>query len=170
MRQHRGMRPQDIVILLKIAALKDTPWLAKDLAQSLNISASEVSESLNRSKLAGLLSGDKKQLMKSNLIEFLEHGLRYVFPVKAGAIQRGMPTAHSAPPLKDVVMSDDVYVWPWAEGLIRGQTIEPLHPNVPAACAKDPLLYELLALVDALRLGRAREKQRAVEALRQRIL
>ncbi len=170
MRQHRGMRPQDIVILLKIAALKDTPWLAKDLAQSLNISASEVSESLNRSKLAGLLSGDKKQLMKSNLIEFLEHGLRYVFPAKAGAIQRGMPTAHSAPPLKDVVMSDDVYVWPWAEGLIRGQTIEPLHPNVPAACAKDPLLYELLALVDALRLGRAREKQRAVEALRQRIL
>ncbi len=170
MKQHRGMRPQDVVILLKIAALKDTPWLAKDLAQSLSISASEVSESLNRSKLAGLLSGDKKRLMKNNLMEFLEHGLRYVYPAKAGAIQRGMPTAHSAPPLRDVISSDEVYVWPWAEGRVRGQAIEPLHPGVPAACAKDPRLYELLALVDTLRLGRTREKQRAVDALRQRIL
>ena len=36
---------------LEIAALKDKPWLAKDLALSLNISASEVSESLNRSQI-----------------------------------------------------------------------------------------------------------------------
>ena len=170
MKQHRGMRPQDVVILLKIAALKDTSWLGKDLARSLSISASEVSESLNRSKLAGLLSEDKKRLMKNNLLEFLEHGLRYVFPVKAGAIQRGMPTAHSAPPLKDVVLSDEPYVWPWAKGRVRGQTVEPLHPGVPDACAEDPQLYELLALTDVLRLGRARERLRAVEALCQRIL
>ena len=65
MKKHKGMRPHDIIILLKIAALKDKPWLAKDLAQSLGISASEVSESLNRSKLAALVSADKKRLMKS---------------------------------------------------------------------------------------------------------
>ena len=108
--------------------------------------------------------------MKNNLLEFLEHGLRYVFPVKAGAIQRGMPTAHSAPPLKDVVLSDEPYVWPWAKGRVRGQTVEPLHHGVPAACAEDLQLYELLALTDVLRLGRARERRQAVEALRQRIL
>ncbi len=170
MKKHKGMRPHDVVILLKIATLKDQPWLAKDLAQSLNISASEVSESLNRSKLAGLISGDKKRLMKNNLLEFLEHGLRYVFPAEAGAIQRGMPTAHSAPPLSRFIAADEAYVWPWPEGQARGQAIEPLHRGVPGACAKDPFLYELLALTDALRLGRAREKQQAMEALRQRIL
>ncbi len=170
MKQHKGMRPHDVVILLKIAALKDKSWLAKDLAQSLYISASEVSESLNRSKLAGLVSGDKKRLMKNNLLEFLEHGLRYVFPAKAGAIQRGMPTAHSAPPLNQLISAEDSYVWPWAKGQARGQAVEPLHTGAPDACAKDPLLYELLALTDALRLGRAREKQQAVEALHQRIL
>lgn len=170
MKQHKGMRPHDVVILLKIAALKNTPWLAKELAQSLNISASEVSESLNRSKLAGLISGDKKRVMKNNLLEFLEHGLRYVFPAKPGAIQRGMLTAHSAPPLNDSIAAEEPYVWPWAEGQARGQAIEPLHPGVPGACIKDPLLYELLALTDALRLGRVREKEQALEALRQHIL
>ena len=170
MKQHKGMRPHDIVILLKIAALKNKSWLAKDLAQSLNISASEVSESLNRSKLAGLLSGDKKRLMKANLLEFLEHGLRYVYPAEIGAIQRGMPTAHSAPPLNDYIFEDEFYVWPWAEGEERGQTIEPLHPGVPDACAKDPLLYQFLALTDTLRLGRVRERERAMKILHQHIL
>lgn len=165
MKEHKGMRPHDIVILLKIAALKDKPWMAKDLALSLNISASEVSESLNRSRLASLISNDKKRLMKNNLIEFLEHGLSYVYPIEPGGVQRGMPTAHSAPPLNNYISADESYVWPWAEGEARGQAIEPLHPGVPGACAKDPFLYELISMVDAIRFGRVREKQRAVEEL-----
>lgn len=170
MKQHKGMRPQDIVILLKIAALKDNYWMAKDLAESLKISASEVSESLNRSKLAMLISSDKKKLMKRNLLDFLEHGLRYVYPAEPGAIQRGMLTAHSAPPLKNYISAEESYVWSWAEGQSRGQVVEPLHPEVPGACVKDTVLYELLALVDAIRLGRVREKQQAIEELRKRIL
>ncbi|MCK4558349.1 MAG: hypothetical protein KAV45_01095 [Calditrichia bacterium] len=169
MKEHKGMRPHDIIILLKIAALKDKPWMAKDLALSLNISASEVSESLNRSKLASLLSNDKKRLMKNNLLDFLEHGLGYVYPTEPGGIQRGMPTAHSAPPLNYYFSADESYVWPWAEGEVRGQAIEPLHPGVPDACAKDPTLYELISMVDAIRFGRAREKQKAVEEFRKRI-
>jgi predicted transcriptional regulator len=170
MKQHKGMRPQDVVILLKIATLKKKNWMAKDLAESLKISASEVSESLNRSKLATLISADKKRLMKNNLLDFLEHGLRYVYPAEPGAIQRGMSTAHSASPLNSYISAEESYVWPWAEGETRGQAIEPLHPGVPGACAKDPVLYESLALVDALRLGRVREKQQAMEELRKRIL
>ncbi len=164
------MRPQDIVILLKIAALREEFWMAKDLAESLKISASEVSESLNRSKLARLVSGDKKMLMKNNLIDFLNHGLRYVYPVEPGSIQRGLPTAHSAPPLNMLIESDEVYVWPDAYGEYRGQGIEPLHPNVPHACKNDPQLYEILSLLDAIRIGRAREKQLAIEELKQRVL
>lgn len=170
MKKHRGMRSQDIVVLLKIAALRDTEWFLKDVAYTLGISQSEVSESLNRSKIAGLLSEGKKRLMKNNFLDFLEHGLRYVFPVEPGAIQRGMPTAHSAPPLNHYISAEEFYIWLWADGEARGQVIEPLHPGVPGASAKDPVLYELLALVDAIRLGRVREKQLAMEELRRRIL
>ena len=66
------MRPLDIVILLQMALYNRENWLLKDIANKLKISASEVSESLNRSAIAGLLSADKKTLMKDALIEFLE--------------------------------------------------------------------------------------------------
>ena len=127
MKKHSGMRSQDIVVLLKIAALREAEWFGKDMAYALGISQSEVSESLNRSQIAGLLSDGKKRLMKNNLLDFLQHGLRYVFPAEPGAIQRGMPTAHNAPPLNQHISAEEPYVWPWAEGEARGQAIEPLH-------------------------------------------
>jgi len=164
------MRPHDILILLKIAAKGQQEWLMKDLAIELGISASEVSESINRSVQAGLLLADKRKLMKSALLEFLQHGLAYVFPQQPGAIVRGVPTAHSAPPLSNMVESNEPYVWPSAKGNLRGQAIEPLHKSVAKAVLKDKKLYELLALVDAIRVGRVREKQIAVEELKKRIL
>lgn len=170
MKQHNGMRPHDIVILLKIATLKEHSWRAKDLAYSLNISASEVSESLHRSQLVQLLTADKKRLMRNNLLDFIEFGLRYVFPADPGAIQRGMPTAISGPPLNQKIVSDTAFVWPWADGQERGQAIAPLHPGVPDACSHDPALYEMLTLIDAIRLNKSREKQIAMEELRMRIL
>lgn len=163
------MRPHDIVILLKIAAKGDDSWYMKDLSYELGISASEISESINRSAIAGLISPDKKQLMKLALIDFLEYGLRYVYPQRPGALVRGIPTAHSASPLNETIVSDEPYVWPYAEGEVRGQAIEPLHPKVPEACLKDPSFYELLSLCDALRVGRVREKKIAIEELKNRI-
>ena len=169
MKIHKGMRPQDVVILLKIATKRQQEWYMKDLSYELGISQSEVSESLNRSMLAGLLAADKRKLMKGALLEFLQYGLRYVFPQRPGAITRGMTTAHSALPLNLAVSSEEHYVWPWAKGQHRGQSVEPLHPSVPRACQKDEQLHELLALVDALRMGRAREQKLAVKELRKRI-
>jgi predicted transcriptional regulator len=169
MKKHSGMRPHDIVILLKIAAKKDTPWLMKDLAIELGISGSEVSESLNRSSMAGLIAKDKKRLMKLSILDFLEHGLRYVYPQQPGAKVRGVPTAHAAPPLCKDIVSEEAYVWPYGEGKVRGESIEPLHPKVPEACLKDPEFYEYMALCDALRVGRAREKNQAIEILRKKL-
>lgn len=169
MKQHKGMRPLDIVVLLKIAAKRSQSWYMKDLAQELGISHSEISESLNRSVLAGLIANDKNMIIKGALLEFLQSGLRYVYPQKPGAIVRGLATAHSAPPLNKKIDSQEVYVWPWAKGNDRGQSVVPLHPSVPEACQKDNLLYELLALVDALRMGKAREQKLAIAALKERI-
>lgn len=169
MKEHRGMRPQDIVVLLKIASKEKVQWLVKDIAADLGISQSEVSESLHRSAQAGLISKNKRMLMKNALLDFLKYGLKYVYPQHPGSITRGIPTAHSAPPLNKEIVSEEIYVWPFAEGKVRGQRIEPLHKSVPLASLKDKKLYELLALTDALRVGKARERTIAIEELEKRI-
>ncbi|WP_445730699.1 hypothetical protein [Mariniflexile sp.] len=165
MKKHNGMRPHDIVILLKIVVKGDQDWLMKDIANELFISNSEVSESLNRSALAGLIANDKKRIMKQALVEFITSGLKYVYPQQPSGLVRGIATAHSASPLSEMIQSDELYVWPYAEGNKRGFSIEPLHPNVPKAALKDPVLHELLALADAIRLGNAREQKLATVEL-----
>ncbi len=162
------MSPQDIVILMKIVVYGNLQWYQKPLAESLGISQSEVSKSLNRSKYAGLLDPEGKTVMKMALIEFLQYGLRYVFPLKPGPVVRGIPTAHSATPLKEQIKSTEDYVWPYSKGILRGHSIVPLYPSVPEAALKDKKLYELLALVDALRVGRAREKEIAIFEIKKR--
>ena len=84
---------------------------------------------------------------------------------------RGMPTAHAAPPLNRHIResSEPPPVWPTAEGLQRGTEFSPLAKNVPSAARRDKKLYELLALVDAIRDGRAREREIAITELTQRI-
>lgn len=169
MKKHSGMRPHDIVVLIKIAAKGDNHWMMKDLSYELGISSSEISESLNRSVIANLITPDKKKLMKLALLDFIEHGLSYVYPQSPGALVRGIKTAHSAPPLNEIIVSEEHYVWPYSEGDTRGQAIEPLHPKVPEASLKDPNFYALMALCDVLRVGRAREKKVAIEELKRRI-
>lgn len=170
MKNHSGMRPHDLVVLLKIAAKGKQSWFMKDLSYELGISSSEISESINRSAIAGLIAPNKKTLMKLALLDFLEHGLRYVYPQQAGALVRGIPTAHSAPPLNKIIKSEEPYVWASANGNVRGQSITPLHPSVAEAIQKDEKLYELLALVDALRVGKSREKGIAIKELKTRLL
>ncbi len=169
MKKHNGMRPHDIPVLLKIIGKGKKDWYMKDLALELEISSSEISESLNRSVIAGLISSDKKQIKKLALLDFLKSGLRYVYPQQPGSIVRGMATSHSAPPLNSQIMSEEHYVWPDGKGSLRGQAIEPLHPNIPSACKKDHFFYELMALTDAIRIGKVREQTLAFEILKERI-
>lgn len=164
------MRPQDVVILLKIIANKEQKWFQRPLAEELYLSQSEISESISRSKYAGLLAYSIKKVNRDALMEFLQYGLSYVFPQHPGTIVRGIVTAHSAPPLNKLISSSELYVWPSAKGNVRGQCIMPLYPTVIEAAKRDSKLYELLALVDALRVGKAREKKLAIKELRNRIL
>ena len=170
MKKHNGMRPHDIVVLLKIAAKGKNNWMMKDLSYELGISASEITESINRSVFAGLIAQDKNRLMKLALLEFLKHGIRYVYPQKPGTLARGIKTAHSAQPLSKMISSTEHYIIPYAKGDTRGQIIEPLHPNLAEACMKDAVFYELVSLCDALRVGKVREKNLAIEELNKRLL
>jgi hypothetical protein len=168
-RNQYSMKPQDVVILLKIIALNNDNWQQLPLAYSLKMSQSEVSQSIARSKFAGLLNDTGKRVMRQALNDFLQYGLAVVFPAKPGAIVRGIPTAHSAAPLNREISNGDIYVWPFAMGGVRGHGITPLYASVPQAALEDERLYELLSLVDALRVGKVREKNLAAQELKRRI-
>lgn len=163
------MKEQDLVILLKKLTPKGRELSVRKLAEELGMSASSVSESLERSKQAQLIDRNKKRVNLLALQEFLIHGLAYVFPAQAGRVGRGVPTYVSASPLKEQLAANaDAYVWHDVHGTARGQQIEPLYPSVPEAVQRDEELYELLVIVDALRMGRAREKEIAVNELNKR--
>jgi hypothetical protein len=164
------MKPQDVVILLKIIAGNNDDWKQRVLADSLIMSQSEISQSVVRMQYAGLLFENGKKVMRNSLLEFLQYGISYVFPQKPGAMVRGIPTAHSFSPLNKIIMSDENYVWPSVKGKMRGQSILPLYPSVPDAVSNDNQLHELLSLVDALRIGKARERKLAVEELTNRLM
>ena len=168
-RSQNSMKPQDVVVLLKIIALNNDNWQQIPLAQSLKMSQSEVSQSVARSKFAGLLDDSSKRVMRQALFDFLQYGLAVVFPAKPGAVVRGIPTAHSAAPLAKEISSVEDYVWPFAKGNVRGHGITPLYATVPQAALNDEQLHALLALADALRVGKAREKKIAVQELKNRI-
>jgi predicted transcriptional regulator len=165
MRKHNGMRPQDIVILLKMISLNKAGLQLKEIAQSLHISSSEVTESLNRSYFAGLVDYNKKKVNRQSLFEFLQHGLHYVFPVHPGGMTNGIATAHSHPYLRKKFDSDLLYVWTDIHGKERGLSIEPLYQKQILAVKEDDELYKLLALTDVIRVGRRREINVAVNEL-----
>lgn len=164
------MRPQDIVILLKIVCYGNKSWNQLQMSEELFISQSEISQSIARSKYAGLLDDTGKNVRRLGLMEFIQYGIPYVFPQKPGAVVRGIPTAHSAPPLNKIIHSAENYVWPTGKGSLRGHSIIPLYQPVTKTILNDSLLYEFLALVDAIRVGRAREKTIAINELKKSLL
>lgn len=144
-------------------------WTMKELASELYISASEVTESFARNAYSGLLQGDKRQIMKTDFLNFLKWGLKFVFPVKVTTIGRGMVTAYSAKPLSSLIQSSEKVVWSYATGKEKGMIIEPLIPSLPKACELDSTFYELACLVDTLRIGKVREINLAYEELNKRL-
>ena len=163
------LKPQDIVVIGKILAKGAEHWSQGQIAHELKMSASEVNAAIKRAEKAGLLRKDTSQyrLVKSAVEEFLLHGFKYVFPTERGEPTRGIPTSAAAPPLREFFPGDEELppVWPDPEGEVRGYSLRPLYSSVPIAVKNDPELYEFLALLDALRSGRAREVNLAKKEL-----
>lgn len=166
------LRPLDIVVLLKLSLESGRPPYLQ-LANDLHLYPSEVYTSIKRCRASHFVQGPelKDRLNRSVLLEFLLHGIRYAFPAAKGALTRGVPTGYAAPPLNQVIAGggDPPPVWPFQDGAVRGYSFEPLHKNVPRAAQQDSRLYELLALVDAVRDGRAREREIASRELKKRL-
>lgn len=161
------LKPQDIFILLKLIALGSQKWSFAALAKSLFMSSSEVHAGYKRAEKSQLINPITKKPNLTALEEFLIHGIRYTFPVKRGELTRGLPTASAVEPLKGLLVTNEesIPVWPYAKGNVRGFAFEPLYKSVPQAVELDPKLYKLLALVDAIRGGRTRERAIATKEL-----
>ena len=170
--QQVALKPQDLLVLLALAAREATATYA-DLAAQTGLAASAVHASLKRAAAAGLVRYQERQpvLSKPQLREFLVHGAKYAFPAVSGRLTRGVPTAYAAAPLNAVIApsADPPPVWPHASGSVRGIGLVPLYPSVPQAALRDEKLYALLALFDALRSGQARERNQAQSMLEERL-
>jgi hypothetical protein len=161
------------MVLLKLVSIGDKPTTYAELAGTLGMSASEVHSSIVRARASRLVAVEKDRpvVLRSALKEFLLHGAKYAFPAVMGAPTRGVPTAYAAPPLASKITQPDEPppVWPDPQGEKRGIGFHPLYPTAPLASRQDRLLYELLALFDALRGGAARERQMASQLLSERL-
>jgi hypothetical protein len=166
------IKSQDIVVLAKlIARLGDENWSQNSIAFELCLSPSQINSALKRLVIAGLITPYKPPNKPQPIIqaceEFFIHGLKYVFPAKPGEIVRGVRTSYAAPSFNDEISlgSDAIPVWSYGEGEERGASLKPLYSSVPESVSKhpDPLFYDLLTLLDAIRSGR--EKQIAMQKL-----
>jgi len=161
------LKPIDVVVALRLAETPEAKY--EQLRADLGISTSWAHAAVGRLQAAGLLRPGSRTVNGLALREFLEHGLRYAFPAQPGAEVRGIPTAHSGPPLAARVVAEDTVVWPSASGSAVGHAIAPLYDRAIELPQRCPSLYENLTLVDALRVGRARERELAAEELERRL-
>ena len=168
------LKPLDVVVSVKAAVEPAGPgWTMASMAGMLGMDVAQVFRATRQAASAGLLvtqpgKGRVDYLPnRSALLELLLHGVKYMMVPTHGRLTRGMPTGYAAPILsKRIVAGDEpVPVWPTPEGTVRGESFEPLHRCVPVAAAKDQQFYDAMALVDAIRGGRARERALAAKLL-----
>jgi hypothetical protein len=168
-----NLKPQDVLVLLKLVTLSGQPWSYAWLAVQLGMSPSQLHAAVKRALAAQLAVRKDDSVVPNlqNLEELLVHGVKYAFVPERGELTRGMPTAHAAPPLERHFpsSSEPPPVWPDPKGPVRGMAFSPLYKLAPGAARNDTQLYELLVLVDAIRGGRARERVLAIGELRNRL-
>lgn len=168
------LKPQDVLVLLKVAIDPAATWTYAALAKSLKMSPSEVHACVERSVVSGLAVKRARGVwspVASALLEFCEHGVKYAFPAIAGPVRRGVPTTFGVAPLADQINSAaaEVPVWAHASGTHRGPSLSPLYRTAPHAALEDPALHSALALIDALRIGRSRERSLAASLLKDQL-
>jgi hypothetical protein len=174
------LKPQDILVLLKLSVWDKPGWRQEDLAMELGMVQSIVHSSLKRAEKCRLYNQEKKRVNKSALLEILIHSIRFLIPAELGRNGVGMPTAWGhREAFKSLVYGlVDPPIWSAPKGHravvvgkynVEGIEVPPIHEKAPEAASRDPCLYEVLAAVDALRVGRPRDMEVAREILRDRL-
>jgi hypothetical protein len=166
------LRPSDLLVLLGLLRPELAPgWSVRSLATDLRLPQAAVQRSLARLGETPVYDPARKRVNRSAAEELFVHAVPFVAPGRMGAPTRGTPTAWAAAPLAAHIDAGDELppVWPDPTGETRGLEVVPLHERVNDVVRSDPWMHEMLALVDAMRIGDARTRALATELLRTRI-
>lgn len=165
------LKPQDVLVALYLCRPEAATFTYAEKAKALGMSASEVHAAEKRLCEARLIDPDSRGVRRGPMLDFLVHGVPYVFATSPKEWTRGVPTAWAAPALADQFAQSDQPppIWPDPEGKTKGVSVQPLYRSVPKVVREDAELYDLLSLVDALRIGRVREKKVAEHEIRNRL-
>ena len=145
-------------------------WSVRSLAAELELPHAAVQRSLARLGETPVYDARRRRVNRTAAEELLTRATPYIAPTKLGAPSRGMPTAWAAPPLSQHISGNELPpVWPEAHGKTRGLAVEPLHEGALRAAQADPWLYEMLSLVDGVRMGDTRVRGVAAELLHARL-
>jgi hypothetical protein len=166
------VRSADLLVLVGLLRPGLAPdWSVRSLAAELELPPAAVQRSLARLGETPVYNVRLRRVNRTAAEDLLTRAVPYIAPARLGAPTRGMPTAWAAPPLSERISGEDLPpVWPDPRGTTRGLAVEPLHEAVPRAARADPWLYELLALIDGVRLGDARVRGEAVQLLQARLV
>lgn len=161
---------QDVIVLLKLCRAGE-PETVRSLSAGLGLPHAAVQRSLKRLEGAGLYDAKRRRVNRARAEEFLVHAVKFMFPAEFAGEGRGVPTAWAADPLrKHLAPSGELPpVWPHPRGKARGIVLEPLHESAPELERRDPELAQTLFIVDALRVGDARQRGIATRLLRERL-
>jgi hypothetical protein len=164
------LRPADLYLCLYLASSSEETPGYEVLAHQLAMGLASTHRSTERLKASGLILPNRA-IHRAALLGLLTHGIRYVYYVTPGSLTRGVATADAAEPLASLLSPAEAPpVWPSPTGTTRGYAIEPLHKSAPVVAERNPNFYEVLALVDALRIGQARTRTLAEDELRKRLI
>ncbi len=162
-----SLRPVDVVVALHLVLRPEDGY--ETVADLLGIGLGSGHRSVKRLVAGGLVLPHRRAVNHTKLLNFVVYGVPHAFYAILGAEAQGVPTAHAGPLLSKHIESAGPIVWPGVEGQVRGQSLIPLYEGAAGLTSRAPELYDLLTLVDALRVGRARERRLATELLETRL-
>ena len=169
------LKPQDVLVACKLFALGEAEWTMRRLAGSLSISLSETHAAVERGRAAGVLGTPRGKLNvgRKKFFELATVAVPQVYYAIRGSVELGVPAAMQAEPLKGVFLRDGrpiPLVWPSERGTMKGESLLPLYPTVTRAVEHDPDLHRLLALIDVVRVGDAKDRKLATDLLERMIM
>ncbi len=156
---NNSLRPLDVGVLLYLCFHPRSSYGA--MAEALGVGKSSAHVASARLAHSGLVAAGKDGIEPNvgSALEFVQFGVPYAFPPERIPKARGIPTGFSAPMLAGEMAESEALVWPSTLGTVLGAGVRPLFPGAVQISFRDPRLYEALALVDALRVGDARERE-----------
>jgi hypothetical protein len=163
-----ALKPQDVVVAAKLA-VGFQHFTYAQLSSAVGLAPSQVHASVKALRQSRLLAQDERDDLAINrfrLIEFLIHGVPYMFPATVTHPTKGLATVSALDEMKELFLSQRDYVWPFPGAKDTGVGLVPLHHCVFKAVQNDLTTYRILMAVDAIRIGDARERDVGISVIR----